>query len=44
VEIIGEALYISFGDVEAEGQTVPDTDAAGFHLSARVGVSVPIGG
>ena len=44
VQISGDVQYVSYGDVEASDETIPDSDSSGFEVGARVGIALPIGG
>ena len=44
VEISGDVQYVSYGDVEGEGETIEGSDSSGFEAGVRVGIAVPLGG
>lgn len=44
VEISGDVQYVSYGDVEGEGETIEGSDSTGFEAGVRVGIAVPLGG
>ena len=44
LEIGLDAMFVSYGDVEIDGTKITGTDATGFRILGRVGLSIPLGG